>query len=94
MKLEHVEHVAQSASASAKALTVTMAGAGTLGLGGLTANDMAMATGAVVAVLGLVVQWYYRRDENKLKCRAAELLEEEHRARMREHEARMSELRE
>lgn len=84
----------QGASASAKALTVTLAGAGTLSWGGYTANDVAMLTGAVVAVLGLIVQWYYRRDENKLKRREAELREEEHHAMMREHEARMSELRE
>ncbi len=94
MSLEHADPIAQGASASAKALTVTLAGAGTLTWGGYTANDIAMITGAVVAVLGFAVQFYYRREENKLRRRAAWLLEEEHRAHMSEHDARMSELRE
>lgn len=54
-------------AASSKALAVTMAGAGTISLGGYTANDIAVAIGAVVAVVGLFVQWYYRHQEYKLK---------------------------
>ena len=54
-------------AASSKALAVTMAGAGTMTLGGYTANDIAVAVGAVVAVVGLIVQWVYRHKEYKLK---------------------------
>ena len=64
-KIESVDPAASAASA--KALAATMAGAGTLSWGGWTSNDIAMAVGAVVAVLGLVVQWYYRHKEYKLK---------------------------
>lgn len=66
-RIESVEPAASAASA--KALAATMAGAGTLSFGGLTANDMAMVIGAVVAVLGLLVQWYYRHKEFKLRER-------------------------
>lgn len=73
-----IESVDPSASAaSAKALATTLAGAGTLTWGGYTSNDIAMFVGAVVAVLGLVVQWFYRHREYKIK--------------LREHEARMAE---
>ncbi|MFN4115634.1 MAG: HP1 family phage holin [Inhella sp.] len=83
-----------AAAASSKAFTATLAGAGTTTLGGYTGSDLAMIGGFAVAVAGLLVQWYYRREENRLKRRAAELLEAEHQMRMREHEARMAELRE
>lgn len=63
---------------SAKGLSAALGGGGTLVLGGLTANDLAVVLGAIVAVVGLGVQWYYRHQEFKL--------------RQREHDARMSTL--
>lgn len=72
-------------AASSKALATTLAGAGTLSWGGWTSNDLAMAVGAFVAVAGLLVQWYYRRDENKLR-------HAEHAMLVREHEKRLSEM--
>lgn len=54
-------------AASSKALAVTMAGAASMTFGGYTANDLAMFIGAVVGVVGLIVQWYYRHQEYKLK---------------------------
>lgn len=54
-------------AASSKALAVTMAGAAGMSFGGYTANDLAMFVGAVVGVVGLMVQWYYRHQEYKLK---------------------------
>lgn len=67
--MSRIESVEPAASASGKAFVTTMAGAGTLSLGGLSANDIAMAVGAIVAVLGLLVQWYYRHKEYKLRER-------------------------
>ena len=63
--------VGSPASSSAKALATTLAGAGTLSFGGYTANDVAMIIGAVVAVVGLIVQWVYRHKEYRLKEREA-----------------------
>lgn len=54
-------------AASSRALAVTMAGAAGMSFGGYTANDLAMFVGAVVGVVGLMVQWYYRHQEYKLK---------------------------
>lgn len=59
-----IEAAAASASTALKA---TLAGAGTLSIGGLTANDLAIAVGAVVGVLGLLMQWVYRRREYRLR---------------------------
>lgn len=68
-RIESVEPVASAASASAKAAVITYSGAGLAFGGGWTANDMAMVVGAAVAVLGLLVQWYYRHKEYKLRER-------------------------
>ena len=54
-------------AASSKALAVTIAGASAMTFGGYTANDIAMFVGAVVGVVGLLVQWFYRHKEYKLK---------------------------
>lgn len=61
-----------AASASLKA---TVAGAGILSLGGLTANDVAIYGGLLLGLAGLLLQWYYqrRRDRRELA---------EHQARM------------
>lgn len=77
---DHATTTAQAADAAAaastKAMAATLSGAGGLFVGGLTANEFAMVTGAVVGVIGLAVQWYYRHQE--------------YRMRRREHEARMA----
>lgn len=65
-----------AAAASTKALAATLGGGGAMLVGGMTANELAMITGAVVGVVGLAVQWYYRHQE--------------YRMRRREHEARMA----
>lgn len=92
-RMSRTQSIEPAAAASSKAFVSALAGAGAATFGGLTANELAMAVGAFVAVAGFIVQWYYRRDENRLKRREAELLEQEHQMRLREHEARMSELR-
>lgn len=74
-----------AAAAASKALAGAVAGGATLSWGGWTSNDIAMLVGAGVAVLGLLVQVYYKRKEYALKLR-------EHEMHRREHEARMSEL--
>lgn len=74
-RIEQIEPAASAAST--KALAATLTGAGTLSWGGYTANDIAMLVGAVVAVIGLLVQWYYRHQE--------------HLMRRAEYEARMAE---
>jgi hypothetical protein len=78
MRTNPIDPAASDAAAagSAKALSATLGGSGVLFFGGYTANDLAMLIGAVVAVLGLLVQWYYRHRE--------------HGMRKREHEARMA----
>lgn len=73
-RIEAVEPAASAAST--KALAATLTGAGTLSWGGYTANDIAMFIGAIVAVVGLLVQWYYRHQEHKM--------------RRAEHEAKMA----
>jgi hypothetical protein len=74
-----------AAAASSKALTATLGGGGVLFFGGWTANDLAMLIGAVVAVLGLLLQWYYRHREFRMRQR-------EHGARMAAHTAMPSDL--
>ena len=76
-----VSQAADAASAlSGKGLTAALSGGGALILGGLTANDFAILLGAVAAVVGLAVQWYYRHQEFKLRRR-------EHIANMAAYEA-------
>lgn len=44
---------------------VTIAGAGTAGLGWLTASEFAAIMGALVALGGFFITWYYKREANK-----------------------------
>ncbi len=66
---------AVEATIAAAAQKFTVAGGGTAVIGGLTANEIAAFTGALVAVLGLLVQWYYKRKDDRRK-------DELHRARL------------
>lgn len=52
---------AAEATAAAIASKATQAGAGAAVFGGLTANEFAAFGGLIVAVLGLLVQAYFKR---------------------------------
>lgn len=60
----------------------TFAGAGLSGAGWLSANELAAIIGAMVAVLSLMVSWYYKRQANLR-------LAEEHALRQRERQMRI-----
>lgn len=68
------EHAADTVIAAA-AHKVSTAGGATALLGGLTANDIAAFGGLFIAVVGLLIQWYYKRKADR---RADEL----HQARL------------
>lgn len=73
---------AAEATIAAVAQKFTVGGGATAAYGGITANDLLAYVGAIVAVLGLVIQWYYkrkddRRQEELHKVRLAEAREEE-----------------
>jgi len=59
MKTETIEQVGGAAN------KVTLAGAGISGWGWLASNEFLGLVGALVAVGGLVVTWYYKREANK-----------------------------
>ena len=73
------EHAADTVIAAA-AHKVSTAGGATALIGGLTANDIAAFGGLLIAAIGLLIQWYYKRKADR---RADEL-----------HQARLAELRE
>lgn len=73
------EHAADTVTAAA-AHKVSAAGGVTALFGGLTANDIAAFGGLLIATIGLLIQWYYKRKADR---RADEL-----------HHARLAELRE
>lgn len=56
------DHIADAAIASAAAKTTTIA-AGVSVLGGISATEVAAIGGLLVAILGLLINWYYRRAE-------------------------------
>lgn len=59
MKTETIEQVGGAAN------KVTLAGAGLSGWGWLASNEFLGLVGALVAIGGLVVTWYYKREANK-----------------------------
>lgn len=59
MKTETIEQVGGAAS------KVTLAGAGITGWGWLASNEFLGLVGAVVAIGGLAVTWYYKREANQ-----------------------------
>lgn len=59
MKTETIEQVGGAAN------KVTLAGAGLSGWGWLASNESLGLVGALVAIGGLVVTWYYKREANK-----------------------------
>ncbi len=67
MKTETIEQVGGAAN------KVTLAGAGMTGWGWLASNEFLGLVGALVAVGGLVVTWYYKREANRRHAREHEL---------------------
>jgi hypothetical protein len=63
------------ATVASVANKVTYGAAGTAFWGGMTANEFAAYGGVLIAVIGLIVQWYYKRKESRMRS-------EEHGARM------------
>lgn len=83
MKLETLDTV------GAAGTKVTTAGVGMLGFGWITSTEFATFAGAVAAIGGFLVMWYYKRAATKLRERLA--LEENRRAE-EEHQLRMARL--
>ena len=69
-------------SIGAAGTKMSIVGAGTAGAGWLTASEFAAIVGALVAIAGLVVTWYYKRKANRR-------LEAEHLLRQQERQMRM-----
>lgn len=59
--------VAASAAAATGASKVTATGAGMAGLGWLTNSELIGLAGFIVAVIGMLVNWHYRRKEHRLR---------------------------
>lgn len=78
IKIETIESVAAAGNKA------TMAGAGMTGLGWFTSNEFFGVVGALVAIGGLLITWYYKREASKLR-RADDA------RRQKEHELRISE---
>jgi biopolymer transport protein ExbB/TolQ len=59
---------------------VTVGGGATAVIGGMSANELAALGGLVVAVIGLFVQWYYKRkaDKREIELHAARLRDLRH----------------
>lgn len=66
---------AAEATVAAIANKVTYAGSGTAVVFGLTANEIAAVGGLIVAILGVIVQWFYKRksDRRESELHAARL---------------------
>ena len=63
-------------------MKVSVLGAGTAGAGLWTASEVAAIVGALVAIAGLIITWYYKRKANLR-------LELEHLLRQQERQMRM-----
>lgn len=72
-----IKDQAAEASIAGIAQKVGLSGGATAAIGGFTANEVAAFGGLLVAIVGLAVQWYYKRKADR---RDAEL----HVERMRE----------
>ena len=62
MKLQAAE-----ATIASVAQKTSLGGGGLAVFGGLTANEIAALCGVLIALLGLIVQWYYKRLDNRRK---------------------------
>lgn len=77
-----MRELANEATIAAVANKVTYGGGGVAFLGGLAASDIAAIAGVVIATVGLVIQWYYKRKDDRrrevlLKARLADLEDDE-----------------
>lgn len=81
MTMSHIDTMSQMGDRA------TIAGAGLAGLGWMSASEFAAIVGAIVALGGLIISWYYKRAANAR-------LDAEHHARMREQALRLKLLQE
>lgn len=68
-------HLTTEAAIAWTANKATYGGSAAAFYGGMTANEIAAYGGLIIAVIGLAVQWYYKRKESRMRS-------EEHGARM------------
>lgn len=76
MKTETLESI------GANGTKLSIIGAGTASAGLWTASEIAAIVGALVAIAGLIITWYYKRKANRR-------LEAEHHLRQQERQMRM-----
>jgi len=78
-----VESAIEAANAAAVGSKTTLAGSATAGYGWATSSAFFGWVGIVIALLGLGVNYYFRRKEHELRLRDDARSEQEHQARMR-----------
>lgn len=69
-------------SIGAAGTKMSIVGAGTAGAGWLTASEFAAIVGALVAIAGLIITWYYKREANRRLVAEHQLRQEERQMRM------------
>lgn len=80
--MSNTSHAAEPA-ASAVASKFGYAGSGATIVGGLLSNEMAVAVGMLVGVLGFAIGWFYKHKENKRRQEFHDLQMEKLRAQSR-----------
>ncbi|WP_284335448.1 holin [Comamonas sp. NoAH] len=78
-----VETAIEAANVAAVGSKTTLAGSATAGFGWLTSSAFFGWAGFVIALMGLGVNYYFRRKEHELRLRDDARSEQEHQARMR-----------
>jgi uncharacterized membrane protein len=78
----YMQNEATETAIAAAAQKVSFGGGTAAVFGGLTANDIAIFVGATVAILGLVVQWYYKRKADRREIEADRRATELHAAQL------------
>ena len=77
-----VESAIEAANAAAVGSKTTLAGSATAGFGWATSSAFFGWVGVIIALLGLGVNYYFRRKEHELRLRDDARKEAEHMARM------------
>ncbi|QTX22151.1 holin [Comamonas aquatica] len=77
-----VETAIEAANAAAVGSKTTLAGSATAGVGWATSSAFFGWVGVIIALLGLGVNYYFRRKEHELRLRDDARKEAEHLARM------------